>query len=257
MIVLTIVSCVSHIEGSASATNLMELPSDLFTSMSRLHTIHLSYHAALPELPAMDGLDALECIYLGFLDSITELPSFGDLPSIKVMALEGLPQVRILPNIELYADTLNMVFVQDMPACCSGFLSQGDCNTSFPSCCTDDESSLPSTCLAMPDESKFLATNATLAFLHEFAANVSNFCDAAQATCPTAVKTFALAEVDTCTGVLYTECMSESEGPGICFNEDMGYVKCIHSQELIDMRKAEIAAGCSCDEIAEAWLGCT
>ncbi|KAE9072254.1 hypothetical protein PF010_g25559 [Phytophthora fragariae] len=246
-----------HIEGASSDADLMELPSDLFTSMTGLHTIHLSYHAYLPELPAMDGLEALECVYLGYLNSITELPSWGDLPSLQVVALEGLPQVRVLPGVEQYADSLEMFFVQDTPACCSGFLSQGDCNTSFPNCCTDDSSSLPPTCLVMPDEHNFIATNATLTVFNDFTANVSNFCDAAQATCPNAMTTLKFAEEDVCTGVLYRECSSESEGPGICFNEDMGCVQCVHSQDLIDMRKAEISAGCTCDKVEEEWLGCT
>ncbi|ETP35729.1 hypothetical protein F442_16182 [Phytophthora nicotianae P10297] len=254
-----------HVEGESTDTNLVELPSDLFTSMANLHTIHLSYHANLPSLPSMTGLKTLESVYFGFLDSIKAIPSTGDLPEIQVVALEGLPLVRSLPNVAQYESTLEMVFVQDVPACCSGFLSDGDCNTTFPSCCgefgskngSDTGSALPPTCIILPDEESLLPTNTTLSLLSQFAANVSNFCEAEQATCPNTIKSNKRREKDICQGVLYRECSSLSEGPGMCFNEDMGRVQCTYSQSIIDMRKAEIAAGCSCDEVEEQWLGCT
>ncbi|KAF1777072.1 Leucine-rich repeat domain, L domain-like [Phytophthora cactorum] len=254
-----------HVEGESTDTNLVELPSDLFFSMGNLHTIHLSYHANLPSLPSMVGLKTLESVYFGYLDSIKEIPSTGDLPEIQVMALEGLPLVRSLPDVAQYESTLDMMFVQDVPVCCSGFLSEGDCNTTFPSCCEEIEnrngsntgSSLPPTCLVLPDEESLLPTNATLSFLSQFAVNVSNFCEARQATCPNAVKASKRREKDTCQGVLYRECLSQSQGTGICFNEDMGRVECTYSQSIIEMREAEIAAGCSCDEVEEQWLGCT
>ncbi|KAL4151165.1 structural constituent of cell wall [Phytophthora ramorum] len=90
----------------------------------------------------------------------------------------------------------------------------------------------------------------------QFATNASNFCDAAQAACPNAVMTAMLKREDICKGVLYRECSSESQGVGICFNEDMGRVQCTYSQATIDMREAEIAAGCRCDKVEEKWLGC-
>ncbi|KAG3254651.1 hypothetical protein PI124_g790 [Phytophthora idaei] len=254
-----------HVEGESTDTNLVELPSDLFFSMGNLHTIHLSYHANLPSLPSMVGLKTLESVYFGYLDSIKEIPSTGDLPEIQVMALEGLPLIRSLPDVAQYESTLDMMFVQDVPVCCSGFLSEGDCNTTFPSCCEEIEnrngsntgSSLPPTCLVLPDEESLLPTNATLSFLSQFAVNVSNFCEARQATCPNAVKASKRREKDTCQGVLYRECLSQSQGTGICFNEDMGRVECTYSQSIIEMREAEIAAGCSCDEVEEQWLGRT
>ncbi|KAF1794805.1 Leucine-rich repeat domain, L domain-like [Phytophthora cactorum] len=253
-----------HIEGDSSEINLTELPSDLFNSMTSLHTIHLSYHAFLPSLPSMVGLKSLESVYFGYLDLIKDLPPMVDLQAIQVLALEGLVHVRALPDVEQYRDTLEMVFVQDSPACCSGFLSGGGCNTTFLNCCerrhSSDSSSgdsLPPTCLSMPDEDLFLPTNTTLSILSRFATNISNFCDPAQATCPYsfAVKSIWQTE-DVCAGVLYRECSSEYEGVGICFNQDMGRVKCIQSQTIIDMRKAEIEAGCSCDQVEEKWLGC-
>ncbi|KAG3027228.1 hypothetical protein PC120_g5529 [Phytophthora cactorum] len=253
-----------HIEGDSSEINLTELPSDLFNSMTSLHTIHLSYHAFLPSLPSMVGLKSLESVYFGYLDLIKDLPPMEDLQAMQVLALEGLVHVRALPDVEQYRDTLEMVFVQDSPACCSGFLSGGGCNTTFLNCCerrhSSDSSSgdsLPPTCLSMPDEDLFLPTNTTLSILSRFATNVSNFCDPAQATCPYsfAVKSIWQTE-DVCAGVLYRECSSEYEGVGICFNQDMGRVKCIQSQTIIDMRKAEIEAGCSCDQVEEIWLGC-
>ncbi|KAG3088986.1 hypothetical protein C6341_g9532 [Phytophthora cactorum] len=254
-----------HVEGESTDTNLVELPSDLFFSMGNLHTIHLSYHANLPSLPSMVGLKTLESVYFGYLDNIKEIPSTADLPEIQVMALEGLPLVRSLPDVAQYESTLDMVFVQDVPVCCSGFLSEGDCNATFPSCCEEIEnrngsntgSSLPPTCLVLPDEESLLPTNATLSFLSQFAVNVSNFCEARQATCPNAVKASKRREKDTCQGVLYRECLSQSQGTGICFNEDMGRVECTYSQSIIEMREAEITAGCSCDEVEEQWLGCT
>ncbi|KAG3096869.1 hypothetical protein PI124_g15227 [Phytophthora idaei] len=69
-----------HVEGESTDTNLVELPSDLFFSMGNLHTIHLSYHANLPSLPSMVGLKILKSVYFGYLDSIKEIPSTGDLP---------------------------------------------------------------------------------------------------------------------------------------------------------------------------------
>ncbi|RAW35140.1 hypothetical protein PC110_g8547 [Phytophthora cactorum] len=254
-----------HVEGESTDTNLVELPSDLFFSMGNLHTIHLSYHANLPSLPSMVGLKTLESVYFGYLDNIKEIPSTADLPEIQVMALEGLPLVRSLPDVTQYESTLDMMFVQDVPVCCSGFLSEGFCNTTFPSCCEEIEnrngsntgSSLPPTCLVLPDEESLLPTNATLSFLSQFAVNVSNFCEARQATCPNAVKASKRREKDTCQGVLYRECLSQSQGTGICFNEDMGRVECTYSQSIIEMREAEITAGCSCDEVEEQWLGCT
>ncbi|KAG3078648.1 hypothetical protein PC121_g7183 [Phytophthora cactorum] len=254
-----------HVEGESTDTNLVELPSDLFFSMGNLHTIHLSYHANLPSLPSMVGLKTLESVYFGYLDNIKEIPSTADLPEIQVMALEGLPLVRSLPDVAQYESTLDMVFVQDVPVCCSGFLSEGDCNATFPSCCEEIEnrngsntgSSLPPTCLVLPDEESLLPTNATLSFLSQFAVNVSNFCEARQATCPNVVKASKRREKDTCQGVLYRECLSQSQGTGICFNEDMGRVECTYSQSIIEMREAEITAGCSCDEVEEQWLGCT
>ncbi|KAG7382906.1 hypothetical protein PHYPSEUDO_004251 [Phytophthora pseudosyringae] len=259
-----------HIEGDSSDINLTELPSDLFALMTSLHTIHLSYHASLPSLPSMVGLVSLESAYFGYLDLLTELPSMGDLRAIQVLALEGLPQVRTLPDIEQYEDTLEMVFVQDSPACCSGFLHGGDCNTTFRNCCgrhhqvddssdsSNDDDPLPSTCLAMPDESVLLPTNTTLSVLAHYAGNLSNFCDPAQATCPSVFMAKSIwIQEDACAGVLYRECSSEYQGAGICFNEDMGRVQCVYSQTTIAMRKAEIVAGCSCDKIEEKWLGCT
>ncbi|POM59383.1 hypothetical protein PHPALM_31896 [Phytophthora palmivora] len=250
-----------HLEGDTSDTNLAELPSDFFYFMSMLHTLHLSYHPNLPSLPSLNGLKTLESVYFGYLDSITKLPSTGSLPAIQVMALEGLPQVRLLPDVSQYESTLEMMFVQDMPACCSGFLSEGNCNTTFPSCCDRTQSntsgSLPSICLVMPDEEAFLPTNATLAILNHFATNTSNFCDVSQATCPRDVLYADKQIADVCAGVLYRKCTSESQGVGICFNEDMRRVQCTYSATIIDMRMAEIAAGCDCDMVEELWLGCT
>ncbi|ETN03339.1 hypothetical protein PPTG_16367 [Phytophthora nicotianae INRA-310] len=252
-----------HIEGDTSDINLTELPSDLFTSMTNLHTIHLSYHKYLPTLPSMVGLRSLESAYFGYLSLTTDVPSMEDLPSIQVLALEGLSHVRTLPDIEQYRDTLQMVFVQDSAACCSGFLNGGVCNTTFLNCCERDNSDdssddpLPPTCLNIPDENTLLPTNTSLSVLSRFAANVSNFCDPAQAKCPFAHKLNSIwTPEDVCLGVLYRECTSEYLGVGICFNQDMGRVKCVHSQTVIDMRKAEIQAGCECDEIEEKWLGC-
>lgn len=233
--------------------------------MTSLHTLHISHHAYLPSIPSMVGLKALECLYFGYLDLITQLPSMENLQAMQVLALEALPQVRVLPDVDQLEDTLEMVFIQNTPACCSGFLSEGDCNTTFPTCCqldgsngSSNDSLLPSTCLTMSDESALLPTNTTRLVLSQFAVNVSNFCDAAQATCPNAlaVKSIWLQE-DVCAGVLYRECSSELEGAGICFNEDMGRVQCIYSQATINMRRAEITAGCTCDEVEEKWLGCT
>ncbi|GMF45126.1 unnamed protein product [Phytophthora fragariaefolia] len=257
----------SHIEGDSSDNNLVELPSDLFASMTTLHTIHLSYHPILRTLPSLENLPHLECVYFGYLDSIREIPSTGDLPALQVMALEGLPLVSSLPDVAQYGSTLEMVFVQDVPACCSGFLSEGDCNTTFPSCCGSDDSlddsrhgsghdSLPRTCLDMPEDESLLPSDATLSFLNQFASNISNFCDAAQATCPIVTMTVKLNEYDTCDGVLYRKCTSESKGTGICFNKNMGRVQCTYSQATIDMRKEEIASGCSCNKVEEQWLGC-
>ncbi|KAL4124381.1 structural constituent of cell wall [Phytophthora ramorum] len=284
-----------HIEGDSTDVNLVELPSDLFSAMANLHTIHLSYHPNLPSLPSLAGPTALQSVYYGFLDSIKEFPSVGDLPDLQVVALESLPLLRSLPEIAQYESTLDMVFVQDIPACCSGFLSEGTCNTTFPSCCGPPQSknasttasnensqdgstniiqdgsnndsvensedgsshdSLPPTCLVMPDDSALLPSNATLLVLSQFATNASNFCDAAQAACPNAVMAAMLKREDICKGVLYRECSSESQGVGICFNEDMGRVQCTYSQATIDMREAEIAAGCRCDKVEEKWLGC-
>ncbi|KAH7480020.1 uncharacterized protein KRP23_6803 [Phytophthora ramorum] len=284
-----------HIEGDSTDVNLVELPSDLFSAMANLHTIHLSYHPNLPSLPSLAGSTALQSVYYGFLDSIKEFSSVGDLPDLQVVALESLPLLRSLPEIAQYESILDMVFVQDIPACCSGFLSEGTCNTTFPSCCGPPQSknasttasnensqdgsaniiqdgsnndsvensedgsshdSLPPTCLVMPDDSALLPSNATLLVLSQFATNASNFCDAAQAACPNAVMAAMLKREDICKGVLYRECSSESQGVGICFNEDMGRVQCTYSQATIDMREAEIAAGCRCDKVEEKWLGC-
>ncbi|KAG6956546.1 hypothetical protein JG688_00011371, partial [Phytophthora aleatoria] len=77
-----------HIEGDSSEINLTELPSDLFNSMTSLHTIHLSYHAFLPSLPSMVGLKSLESVYFGYLDLIKDLPPMVDLQAIQVLALK-------------------------------------------------------------------------------------------------------------------------------------------------------------------------
>jgi hypothetical protein len=238
--------------------------------MASLHTVYLSYHANLPSLPSLVGLVSLQSVYFGYLDCIKEIPSTGEMNSLQVIALEALPLVRTLPDVAQYENTLDMVFVQNTPVCCSGFLSEGACNTTFPSCCGEvdndgdgsgndrnGDDSLPSTCLKMPTDDELLPTNTTLSVLHTFAANTSNFCDAAQATCSMSIMSSKLQEDDTCAGVLYRECSSAYQGTGICFNEDMGRVKCTFSQKTINMRKAEIAAGCSCDEVEEKWLGCT
>ncbi|RLN58120.1 hypothetical protein BBJ28_00001347 [Nothophytophthora sp. Chile5] len=259
----------SHIEGDSSDSNLMELPSDLFSAMASLHTMHLSQHANLAALPPLIGLSSLQSVYLGYLDSIRELPSLGELPNIQVVAFEALPQVRSLPNVALYQSSLDVVVMQNLPVCCSGFLFDGACNTTFPSCCEQTEapsengsskdsptSQLPSTCLRLPQDTDLLPTNATLAFLQQFASNTSNFCDAAQATCPTGIMLTKVKEDDVCAGTLYRECSSTTSGVGICFNPGMGRVKCEYSQVTIDMRKAEIAAGVSCDKEEEQWLGC-
>ncbi|KAG7396642.1 hypothetical protein PHYBOEH_001975 [Phytophthora boehmeriae] len=259
-----------HIEGDTSSTNLVELPNDFFNSMSKIHTIHLSYLSNLSSLPPLVGLTALESVYFGYLDSIKELPSMEGLSSIQVIAMESLPQVRSLPEIASYQDTLEMVFIQDMPACCSGFLSDGTCNTTFLNCCQEEslqdqsssssfntDSSSSPTCLRLPGDSNLLPTNASLAILNQFAANVSNFCDSAQASCPYILASHLLKSMDICDGVLYRECTSEANGVGICFNQDMGPVQCVHSQSTVDMREAEIAAGCECDVVEEQWLGCT
>ncbi|KAF1777058.1 Leucine-rich repeat domain, L domain-like [Phytophthora cactorum] len=248
-----ICSCISHIEGDSSEINLTELPSDLFNSMTSLHTIHLSYHAFLPSLPSMVGLKSLESVYFGS-------PSHGGPPSDQVLALEGLVHVRALPDVEQYRDTLEMVFVQDSPACCSGFLSGGGCNTTFLNCCerrhSSDSSSgdsLPPTCLSMPDEDLFLPTNTTLSILSRFATNyrISATQRRQRARIPSQSK--ALGKLKMFALVC---CTANYEGVGICFNQDMGRVKCIQSQTIIDMRKAEIEAGCSCDQVEEKWLGC-
>ncbi|KAF4143061.1 hypothetical protein GN958_ATG07737 [Phytophthora infestans] len=253
-----------HIEGDTSDINLTELPSDLFNSMASLHTIHLSYHQHLPRLPSLAGLTSLESVYFGYLDLITTLPLTGDLRAIQVLALEGLSHVRALPDVEQYRDTLELVFVQNSPVCCSGFLTGGSCNTTFRNCCERDrlddsstEDAWPPTCLRIPEENALLPTNTTSSLLSRFAANVSNFCDPAQATCPYANKLNSIwMPEDDCAGVLYRECTSEHLGVGICFNQDMGHVRCVHSQPTIDMRRAEIHAGCSCDQVEEEWLGC-
>lgn len=245
--------------------NLVELPSDLFTLMAKLHTIHVSYHANLPNLPALTGLKTLESVYFGYLDSIKEIPLTGDLPEIQVLALEALPLVRSLPDVAQYQRTLEMVFLQDVSICCSGFLSEGNCNTTFPTCCGDDSSSsssddgdsLPPTCLELPRDSTSLPSNATISLVAKFAANISNFCDADQAVCPSTRMSTKMLQDNVCQGVLYRKCSSESKGVGICFNEDMGPVKCNYSPKLIEMRKAEIAAACRCDKVEEQWLGCT
>lgn len=236
--------------------------------MTNLHTVHLSYHSNLQTLPSLIGLQTLESVYFGYLDNIKEIPSTEDLPALQVMALEGLPLVRSLPDVAQFEGTLEMVFAQDVPACCSGFLSEGDCNTTFPSYRGLDDSqdgnsrngsghdSLSRSCLDLPEDESLLPTDATLAILNQFETNSSNFCDAAQATCPTAVLAGKRKDDDICRGVLYRQCSSESEGTGICFNEEMGMVECTYSQATINMRKEEIAAGCSCDEVEEQWLGC-
>ncbi|KAL3657665.1 structural constituent of cell wall [Phytophthora oleae] len=263
-----------HIEGESTDANLVELPSDLFASMASLHTIHVSFHANLPNLPSLTGLKTLESVYFGYIDGIKEIPSTGDLPEIQVLALEALPLVRWLPDVAQYQSTLEMIFLQDVPVCCSGFLSEGNCNTTFPTCCENDPSTsssgsgsgsgsdsshdpLPRNCLEIPGESNFLPSNATISLLHKFAANISNFCDAAQATCPSTLMSTKMLQENVCQGVLYRACSSESKGVGICFNEDMGPVECKYSRKIIEMRKAEIAAGCHCDKVEEQWLGCT
>ncbi|GMF30915.1 unnamed protein product [Phytophthora lilii] len=200
---------------------------------------------------------------------IEKLPSMENLQAIQVVALEGLPRVRVLPNVGPYQETLEMVFVQNTPACCSGFLSEGACNTSFPTCCGPpaldgsagghSKEKLPSTCLHLPEEESLLPASTTLSVLDQYISNTSNFCDAGQATCPRVVRSiFGVGvEEDTCAGVLFRKCSSELSGPGICFNEDLGRVKCVHAQATIDMRRAEIAAGCPCSAGEEKWLGCS
>ncbi|KAL7679820.1 putative leucine-rich repeat domain superfamily [Plasmopara halstedii] len=250
-----------HIEGDSSELNLIELPIDFFHLMTHLHTLYLSNHANLSNLPAILGLESLESVYFGYLDSLPSLPLMENLQALQVLALQGLYRIRTLPDIEQFQDTLEMLFVQDSAVCCDGYLNGGRCNTTFKSCCENprskDSQSLPSLCLSMPAEEALLPSSTTLSVISRFASNVSNFCDPTQAICPhTRLEKHMRTFMDVCAGVLYRRCTSDDKGIGICFNEDMGRIQCIYSQATIEMRKAEIEAGCSCDQVEEEWLGC-
>lgn len=281
---------------------MLKLPDGLFSGMIELTTLHLSAHASLARLPPLESLPKLETIFLGQLESLDDLPSLGDLPSLKVAAFLNIPRVQALPDLSIYQDTLEALVVQDMALCCNGFLSNGNCNTSFPTCCATSSSSTslvtpsivvnaesisfavhagginvnhvegnsygrnllaqdPPQCLDLPADNSSLPSNATLAFLERFmSAESGTFCDAALATCRSPQSKYGLENVsvsiDVCKGILYRQCSSKAKGAGICYNPQLGRVQCVHSESVIAMRAAAIAAGCSCDAREERWLGC-
>jgi hypothetical protein len=268
--------------------------------MNKLTTLHISGHANLKHLPPLESLPKLHTVFLGQLKSLEDLPSLSDLPSLQVVAFQAIPRVRTLPDLSIFESTLDTLVVQDMGVCCSGFLSSGVCDTSFPSCCVTSSSASslvapaiitnsnsinlavrvggasvnrpdkdsftrsllardPPQCLDMPADSDLLPSNVSLAFLENFmTAESGTFCDPALASCHS-FQTKVLPEgisADACKGVLYRECSSESKGSGICYNLELGWVQCVYLESVIAMRRAAIAAGCSCDSQEERWLGC-
>ena len=145
----------SMIEGRSGDTNIESMPTDLFSKMSKLHTIHFGAHESLTSFPSLHGLTNLISLTLVSLSSITNLTTFEGLDNIEVITLKTLRDVLYLPDLATLPSTLaEFDLDSSTPVCCSGYLTAGVCNTSISTCASDT-----SKCLT---DTSYAASNASL-----------------------------------------------------------------------------------------------
>ncbi|KAJ8571730.1 hypothetical protein ON010_g5106 [Phytophthora cinnamomi] len=235
-----------NMEGKFGETNVVRIPPDAFSRMSSLTFIHLGYLENLSELPSFKGLSNLKSISLALLFSITNLPDMKPLVKLQRLELVMMYALERLPDITSNGH-LRTLIVTNAPLCCDGFL--GECSQSQPVC-------TGKACLPTKDR----ISEANLAI---FTAQPAA-CDKNTIYIPPPLA-IAKYQVDLCEGVMYRQCFDpiyQSPGVqvvGICINNFFQVISCSSFDTFaINGRQQEIihGLGIPCDPVEEAWLGC-
>lgn len=136
-----IVSCPlkinGHVTGRSESMNLVTLPPDLFASMTWLRNIYLQKHRQLNQLPHFNALQRLQMLFVGDT-GITQLPSFDHTTQLKTLALVKNRQLTHLPELGPISQSIRSIYSITTAFFCSGFLTQGVCNSTESPCFTYD-----------------------------------------------------------------------------------------------------------------------
>ncbi|TMW57750.1 hypothetical protein Poli38472_014353 [Pythium oligandrum] len=241
-----------HIEGKRLINNLVTVPANLFSRMSRLRTLYLVNHPGLIEFPSLVGLRSLETMYLTQIEQITAIPSLEGLPALKTFGFTSMPFLAALPELTPLKPTLKTLVIQTSALCCSGYLDPvGACNVSHPDCELPPWGFDSRRCLPTDGGTQLMISNASRAIIQPFI-DAHKVCDEATSLAfQEERRAFVPGQQDECEGVLYRHCFA-----GICYNPDLQEVRCVNDSRVIAMRKEVIARGGDCDTDNEAWLGC-
>lgn len=228
----------------------MSMPTDLFSKMSLLSTLHFGNHYNLTKLPLFEGLTNLKSVTLAGV-GMTELPSFEPLKKLRRMEIMSSTGIERFPSLAPLQNLIYLVITR-VGACCDEAT-----NTCSDATCAN------ALCVGTGAGDGVDATS--VAILEKFNNTV---CPAMTGGGPlpssnlTAGIEEKKADIAVCGGVLYRQCnmaeASENSTVAMCYNDMMQVISCTSKAINIVIRKLQIqqSTGLPCDPVEEKWLGC-
>jgi hypothetical protein len=255
--VLTAAVLFRHIEGSPFGF-LTYLPDDLFDGMHSLTNLHVGVQPALERLPRFGGLVNLHSLTLSIHLSLRELPVFDGLGKLQMLEIIMCPALDNIPDMAPLVSLRSFVTIDRGAFCCNGFRDEADtkvsvCDLSSPFCGVNPMWGIPpAECLAFNRTDK-LMTPATRDIFNRFAISVCT--NRAMEPIDPATPGNMLK----CNGTMFRECtMQPGNRTGMCYNSRMMPISCATSAFPMEMRRRQIQlrVGKPCNPEYEAWLGC-